>query len=156
MEGGFRPSKVFLAADHGGYDAKEQLKAQLQAEFEIVDMGPNNMNPDDDFTSFAEEVARAVVAEASSMGVLVCRSGEGMAIAANKISGVRAALVWNQSVARETREDNDSNVLSLPADHITTDEMLAITRIWLTTPFSGEERHSRRIEQIAELEDKAS
>jgi ribose 5-phosphate isomerase B len=155
MEGGYRPSKVFLAADHGGYEAKEQLKAQLQAEFDLVDMGPENMNPDDDFTPFAEEVARAVVAEQNSMGVLVCRSGEGMAIAANKIDGVRAALVWDQSVARETREDNDSNVLSLPADHITTDEMLAITRTWLTTPFSGAERHTRRIEQISELEDKS-
>lgn len=156
MEGGYRPSKVFLAADHGGYDAKEQLKAQLQAEFDVVDMGPENLNPDDDFTPYAEEVAKAVVAEKNSMGVLVCRSGEGMAIAANKINGVRAALVWDQSVARETREDNDSNVLSLPADHITTDEMLAITRTWLTTPFSGAERHARRIEQISELEDKTS
>jgi ribose 5-phosphate isomerase B len=119
-------------------------------------MGPENMNPDDDFTPYAEEVAKAVVAEKNSMGVLVCRSGEGMAIAANKIDGVRAALVWDQSVARETREDNDSNILSLPADHITTDEMLAITRTWLTTPFSGAERHARRIEQISELEDKTS
>ena len=156
MEGGYRPAKVFLAADHGGYDAKEQLKAQLQAEFDVVDMGPENLNPDDDFTPYAEEVARAVVAEKNAMGVLVCRSGEGMAIAANKIDGVRAALVWNQSVARETREDNDSNVLSLPADHITTDEMLAITRTWLTTPFSGEERHFWRIEQISDLEDSAA
>lgn len=155
MEGEYRPSKVFLAADHGGYEAKERLRSGLQAEFDVVDMGPSNMDPSDDFTPYAEAVARAVVAERGSMGVLVCRSGEGMAIAANKIDGVRAALVWDVSVASETREDNDTNILSLPADHITTGEMLAITRTWLTTPFSGEERHVRRIKQINNLEDDA-
>lgn len=153
--GGFRPSTVYLAADHGGYETKEQLKNQLQGEFDVQDLGPDSMNPDDDFTPYAETVSRAVIAKAGAMGVLICRSGEGMVMAANKIDGVRAALVWNQSVARETREDNDANVLSLPADHISFDEMLAITRTWLMTTFSGAPRHVRRIEQIDRLEDKS-
>lgn len=154
MEGEFRPSKVFLGADHGGLEAKNQLRAELQSEFTVIDMGPTQLDPADDFTPFAESVARAVVAEPGSMGVLVCRSGEGMAIAANKIDGVRAALVWNQVVSKETREDNDSNVLSLPADHLSLAEMSAIARTWLTTPFSGKERHKRRLEQISDLEER--
>lgn len=153
--GGFRPSVVYMAADHGGYEAKEQLKSQLQGEYEVRDLGPDSLNPDDDFTPFAEKVSRAVAEEKGAMGILICRSGEGMVMAANKIDGVRAALVWDQSVARETREDNDANVLSLPADHISFDEMMAITRVWLSTAFSNAPRHVRRIEQIDRLEDKS-
>lgn len=156
MTAGFRPTRVFLGADHGGYEVKEWLKEQLQGEFLVVDKGAFDMDPSDDFVPIAKDVAGAVVAEPGSMGILICRSGEGMAIASNKLNGVRASLVWNKSVARETRADNDANILSLPADYITADEALEISQIWLTTSFSGEDRHTRRIRQIDDLEDAKS
>ena len=84
-------------------------------------------------------------------GILVCGSGEGMAIAANRVGGIRAAVIWSPEVARESRRDNDSNVLSLPERFIDEDTALAIVDAWLDQEFSGEERHQRRIDQIEEL-----
>lgn len=120
--GEYRPTQVFIAADHGGFEAKQHLVEALAKDFEVTDMGPDELDPQDDFTPYAEKVGRAVAEAEGSMGVLICRSGEGMVMAANKIDGVRAALVWNEDVARETRADNDSNVLSLPADHVSAAE----------------------------------
>ncbi len=151
----FRPTRVYIAADHGGFEAKRHLAERLADDFQVEDLGPETLNPADDFTPYAEKVARVVAAEPDSMGILLCRSGEGMVMAANKVDGIRAALAWNKEVARETRADNDSNVLSLPADLVDAEEMEAIVRNWLTTPFSGEARHTRRIQEITELEGKS-
>lgn len=148
----YRPTTIYIAADHGGFDVKQRLKADLAHDFQIKDLGPAQLQPEDDYVPYAEAVGRAVAQEPGSMGVLVCRSGEGMAMAANKIDGVRAALVWDRAIAEETRRDNDSNVLSLPADHADYSELLEIARLWLTTPFSGSERHARRIEEMTKLE----
>lgn len=144
--------KVYIASDHAGLETKNRLADSLSADFDVEDLGPNKLNPDDDYPVFAEKVARAVIGNAGSMGILVCKSGQGMAIAANKVDGVRAALVWNERLARETRTDNDSNVLSLPAGEIEADEMIQIARTWLNTPFSNETRHQRRIDQISQME----
>lgn len=148
----YMPTKVFIAADHAGFEAKCAIVNALEGEFTIQDLGAPALEPADDFTPYAEQVARDVVAHAGSLGVLVCGSGEGMAMAANKIDGVRAAVVWNEDVARETRDDNDANIASLPARFESVDELIAISKAFLTTPFSGAERHKRRIEQIAQLE----
>lgn len=151
--GDFRPTQVFIAADHGGFAAKQALVGALSQDFTVHDLGPDALDPNDDFAPQAEAVGRAVVQSPGSMGILVCRSGEGMVMAANKIDGVRAALAWNEAVAHETRADNDSNVLSLPADHATQQELESIARAWLTTPFSGAERHLRRVDEISQLEE---
>ena len=144
---------VYIASDHAGFVKKQELTRELGREFKLVDLGPEQLNPEDDYPVFAERVARAVAAEPGSMGLLICDSGQGMEIAANKIDGVRAAVAWNKHIAYETRHDNDSNVLSLPAAELALDAMVEIARTWLTTPFSGAERHQRRIEEIEQLEE---
>lgn len=149
----FSPSVVYIAADHGGFAAKQALAEDLAGDFTLEDLGPRQLDPTDDFTPYAEAVAEAVVKHSGSLGILLCRSGEGMSIAANKIDGVRAVVAWNETVARETRDDNDANVLALPADFASLDELKKIARTWLTTEFSGAERHARRVEQIRKLED---
>lgn len=144
---------VYIASDHAGFIKKQALARNLAEDYTVVDLGPEQLNPADDYPVFAERVARAVVSEEGSMGVLVCDSGQGMEIAANKVDGVRAAVAWNEHVAFETRRDNNSNVLSLPAAELLPEAMEAIVRTWLTTEFSGAERHQRRINEIEDLED---
>ena len=148
----YRPTTIYIAADHGGFAVKERLIADLATDYTVKDLGPEALQSGDDYVPYAKAVGQAVAAETGSMGILVCRSGEGMVMAANKIDGVRAALVWDRAIAGETRRDNDSNVLSLPADHADYHELLAITQLWLTTPFSGAERHARRINEMTKLE----
>ncbi len=145
--------KVYIASDHAGYTKKQHLADRLSSEFVVIDLGPEQLNPGDDYPVFAERVARAVVDDVGSMGVLVCDSGQGMEIAANKVDGVRAAVAWNEHIAYETRRDNDSNVLSLPAAELSEDEMLKIVRTWLATKFSDEDRHKRRLEEIKDIEE---
>ena len=147
------PTTVFIAADHGGFAAKQTLVNALEGEFTIKDLGAPALDPDDDFAPYAEHVAKSVVATPGGMGILLCRSGEGMAMAANKIDGVRAALAWEKRVAIESRDDNDANVLALPNDYVAEEELVEIARTWLTTPFSGAARHTRRIGEITELEE---
>ena len=118
--------KVFIAADHAGFIKKQGLAQKLSQNYQVVDLGPEELNPGDDFPIFAERVANSVVENQGSIGILVCKSGQGMEIAANKIDGVRAALAWNKHLAMETRADNDSNVLSLPSGELSLDEMLEI------------------------------
>lgn len=145
--------KVFVASDHAGFGAKKALIKALSPDFEIEDLGPFALDPADDYPLYAKKVAQAVAADSGkNMGILVCKSGQGMEIAANKIDGIRASLVWNEKLAAETRTDNNSNVLSLPAGELSLEQMEKISRIWLTTPFSGEARHQRRIDEISQLE----
>lgn len=145
--------RVFIASDHAGFTKKRELTQELAGEFDVTDLGPENLNPQDDYPIFAERVARAVVDEPGAMGLLICDSGQGMEIAANKVDGVRAAVAWNKHIAYETRRDNDSNVLSLPAAELSIDEMTDIARTWLGTAFSGSERHQRRLDEIEQIED---
>jgi ribose 5-phosphate isomerase B len=144
--------KVFIAADHGGFEKKNELAHKLDGDYEIFDMGPYKLDPNDDYPVYAKKVALAVAENHKSMGILICRSGEGMAIAANKVKGIRAANVLNTSEAFETRQDNDSNVLSLSADELSDKEIYEISKMWLDTSFSELARHKRRIEEIEEIE----
>lgn len=155
MAATFTPTQVYIAADHAGFEAKQAIVSALEGELMMQDLSGPEMKPGDDFVPYAEHVARSVVDKPGSLGVLVCGSGEGMAIAANKVDGIRASVVWDEDVARETRQDNDANVLALPARFEDTESLIAITKAFCATPFSGEERHSRRIEEITELEGKS-
>ncbi|MEZ0286288.1 MAG: RpiB/LacA/LacB family sugar-phosphate isomerase [Candidatus Paceibacterota bacterium] len=144
--------RVIIGTDHGGYSQKEQLLAALRdAGYEVEDMGTHSAESTD-YAEYAVKVGRAVQQDPNARGILLCRSGEGMEIAANKLKGIRAALVWRPDIAAETRRDNDSNILVLPADFVAEHDMLAIARSFLDTDFSGEERHQRRIDQIKALE----
>ena len=147
--------KIFIASDHGGFSKKKQLADKLEADYEIFDMGPYELNPQDDYPLYAKKVALAVKENPGSMGVLLCRSGEGMAIAANKIDGIRAVAVEDVARAKETRRDNDSNVLSLSADYLSEKEITEITSAWLKESFSELDRHKRRLEEIAQIEKEA-
>lgn len=144
--------KVFIAADHAGFTKKNDLAQRLESTYEVFDMGPYRMDPDDDYPIYAKKVALAVAENRGSMGILVCHSGEGMAIAANKIKGIRAATAMNKQQAFATRQDNDSNVLSLAAGELSSKELYEVSKAWLETPFSELARHKRRIEEIEAIE----
>lgn len=144
--------KVYIASDHAGFIKKNELVEILSKNFDVVDLGPKNLDPNDDYPIYAQKVAESVADNKNSFGILVCKSGEGMEIAANKIDGVRAALVWNKHLALETRQENDSNVLSLPSGEISLAEMVEISKVFLSTLFSKATRHKRRISEINEIE----
>lgn len=144
--------KVFIASDHAGFIKKNQLVEELSKEFEVVDMGPSKLLVDDDYPVYARKVAESVIDDNGSFGILVCKSGEGMEIAANKIDGIRAALVWSKHIAQETRSENDSNILSLPSGELDLSDMVEISKTFLSTPFSNADRHKRRIDEIEDIE----
>lgn len=143
--------KIALGADHAGFDEKERIKKTLDAlGVEYTDMGTSS--PDSvDYPDYAKRVADAVSDGEYEQGLLVCGSGTGMAIAANKVKGVRAAVAWSPEIARLAREHNNANVLSLPARFSTPEEMDKIVRAWFAADFEGG-RHERRVEKISEME----
>jgi ribose 5-phosphate isomerase B len=143
--------KVALGADHAGYEEKERLKPVLkELGIEFEDFGAVSTDSVD-YPDFAAKVARKVADGEFDQGLLVCGSGTGMAIAANKVHGVRAAVAWNEETARLAREHNDANVLAVGARTTPENEIPKIVRAWFETKFAGG-RHQRRVEKISELE----
>ncbi len=143
--------RISIGADHAGFVLKERLKQYLQERgHEVIDQGTDSEDSVD-YPDFAAAVAKEVVSGAVDRGLLVCSSGVGMSIAANKVHGVRAALGTNEEEVRLTREHNDANVLTIGAKF--TDEHTAerLTDVFLRTEFLGG-RHARRVAKIAELE----
>lgn len=144
--------KIAIGADHRGFEMKSELKAWLEKRgYVVADLGTHGPEACD-YPPIAERVGDAVAGRRADRGILACKSGIGMSIAANKIPGVRAALVHSVNFARLSREHNDANVLVLSADDMS-DPMAEIVRTWLETPFEGG-RHQRRVEQISEIEKK--
>lgn len=146
--------KVFLGSDHAGFHLKEKVFAHLsKREYDVQDVGDKELKPDDDFPQFAQMVAIKVLGEDDARGILICGSGQGMCMAANRFRGIRASLVWDEREAKLTRNDNDSNVLCLPASVLDEDgaEWQKIVDAWLTTPFAGAARYIRRNRQLDEL-----
>jgi len=145
--------RVYLGSDHAGYELKTHLVGFLSARgYEVVDVGPHDYDPDDDYPAFCTATGERVVADPGGLGVVIGGSGNGEQIAANKVFGVRAALAWNADTARLAREHNDANVVAVGARQHSLDEAAALVETFLTTPFSGDPRHARRIAQIAEYE----
>lgn len=144
--------KVFLGADHRGFAVKEKIKEWLvDSNYEVVDMGNNILDPNDDYPDFSLPVAREV-SKGNGVGVLFCGSGAGMDMIANKIKGVRSALVFDEARAKQAREHEDANILTLPTDVLDNRKAIKIVKIFLETPFSNKERHIRRIEKIKAIE----
>ena len=142
--------KIALGSDHGGFSYKEKIKNILFSQgVDVVDVGTNSTESCD-YPVFAKKVAGMVASGQVERGILVCGTGIGMSIVANKFSGVRAALCSDLFSAKATREHNDSNILCLGERVISEDLMLKIVGVWLNTPFSGDERHIRRISMIEE------
>ena len=143
--------KVALASDHAGFQQKEKLKPLLKSlGVEFEDLGPAS-EASVDYPDYARKVAEKVARGEADQGLLVCGSGTGMAIAANKVPGVRAAVAWNEDIARLAREHNDANVLSLAARFTPLDELQKIVRAWFAAAFDGG-RHTHRVEKIREIE----
>lgn len=143
--------KVALAADHAGFEEKEKLKATLdEIGVEYDDLGTNSADSVD-YPDYARKVAEAISRGEYDQGLLVCGSGTGMAIAANKVRGVRAAVAWNEEIARLARQHNNANVLSLAARFTPHDELRKIVKSWFSADFEGG-RHERRVEKITETE----
>ena len=139
---------IAIACDHGGFAYKQTIMQHLaDRQIEFRDFG--TYTPDScDYPDFAKPVARAVASGEYDKGILICGTGIGMSLAANKIRGIRAAVCGDAFSARATREHNDANILCMGARVISEAKALEITDIFLDTPFSGDERHSRRISKI--------
>ena len=148
-----RGMRVYLGSDHAGFELKTHLLNHLARQgYELVDVGPRAYDPDDDYPTFCLHTGDRVVADPGSLAVVIGGSGNGEQIAANKVEGVRAALAWNVETAQLAREHNDANVLALGARQHALDEATAIVEAFLTSRFSGSERHARRIGQISAYE----
>lgn len=146
-----RPTKIAIGSDHAGFDAKEKAKSELAAlGVEVVDKGSDSLDSVD-YPDFGAAVARAVVSGEVERGVLVCGSGIGISIAANKIPGARAALCWNEETARLAREHNDANVLCFGSRFIEPEQAARMVRIFLETEFAGG-RHTQRVEKLSALD----
>lgn len=143
--------KIYLGADHAGFKLKEDIRHFLvETGYEVADLGPNREVPDDDYPDYIRPVAERVAHEKGAVGVVFGGSGEGEAMVANRFSGVRAA-VWygkNDRIVALSREHNDANILSVGARFVSTEEAKHAIQLWLTTPFTYEPRHERRIDKI--------
>jgi ribose 5-phosphate isomerase B len=145
--------RVHLGSDHAGFELKAHLAERLAADgHDVVDHGPVEYDPVDDYPPYVMRAALAVVNDPGSLGVVIGGSGNGEQIAANKVTGVRAALAWNDDTASLGREHNDANVVAVGARMHSLDEATRLVLRFLETPFSGDPRHVRRMAMVAEYE----
>jgi ribose 5-phosphate isomerase B len=146
--------QIFVGADHQGFQLKSRLITLLKRHgYEVADEGDEKMDPNDDFPVFAHIVVSAVLgsSDKEARGILVCGSGQGMCMAANRFKGIRACLAYDSESARLSRNDDDSNVLCLPASILKTEEAGTIVQTWLDTPFAAAPRYIRRIKALDDL-----
>lgn len=148
--------KVYVGADHGGFALKEEVKKWLLAwGYQVEDVGASVLNDDDDYPTFAFALAQAVATDDNqSRGVLCCRSGGGMAVAANKVAGIRAVPVYSPKQAAHAVNDDHANVITLAGDWMTLEEAQETLKAFITTMPSQEERHQRRVDAIKAYEEK--
>jgi ribose 5-phosphate isomerase B len=145
--------RVYIGSDHAGFELKQHLVGFLQDQgHEVFDVGPHAYDAEDDYPTFCFHTGTRVLADPGSLGVVIGGSGNGEQIAANKVPGIRAALAWNIATAGLGRQHNDANVVAIGARMHTAEEAAAIVTEFLGTSFSGDERHARRIKQVAAYE----
>lgn len=146
--------KIYIGADHNGFELKKHLNDFLRRSgYEVIDEGDKTLVTTDDFPQFAGRAINALLADgdAESKAILICGSGQGMCMAANRFKGIRASLCWDEREARMSRNDDDSNVLCLPARILNERETESVVVTWLNTPFAGATRFKRRIKELDEL-----
>jgi len=146
--------KIYIGADHNGFEFKQKLSEALKlAGHEVVDAGDVTIDPNDDFPQFASKVVNNLLGDPdkTAKGILICGSGQGMCMAANRFKGIRASLCWNLNEARSARNDDDSNVLCLSSRYLSLEEAGSIMATWLATPFAAAPRFIRRLQQLDEL-----
>ena len=145
--------RVYLGSDHAGFELKSHLVQHLTATgYEVVDIGPAVYDAEDDYPAFCVATATSVVADEGSLGIVIGGSGNGEQIAANKVPGARCALAWSVETATLSREHNNAQLAGVGARMHSTEEATAIVEAFLTTKFSGEVRHARRIGIVAAYE----
>ncbi len=153
----FKPSHVHIGTDHAAFELKEYLVGKLtEAGYQVVDHGAASYDSQDDYPDYCIPCAQAVMADPGSLGIVLGGSGNGEQIAANKVRGVRAALAYSVEIAELARLHNDANVVSLGGRMQTQEEAWQIVETFLTTDFSHEDRHQRRIDKLIRWEDKGS
>ena len=150
--------KIYIGTDHAGFELKEELKIFLETlGCEVEDKGAFEFNEADDYPDFIFPVVKAVaediVSDLVSRGIVIGGSGQGEAIVANKVKGIRAAVVYDEYSARMSRVHNDANIISLGNRTLSISKAKELVKLWLETPFSNEEKHKRRIEKIKAIED---
>ncbi len=144
---------LYSAADLAGYPLKEELKPYLaELGFEVIDLGNEQLDPSDDYPDFAFRLAQNVVENEDSKGILICGTGQGVCISANKVDGIRAALVYDEFTARSAAEHLNANVICLGGRVLDDDIAKKLVKMWLETEFSNEERHLRRLEKMENIE----
>ncbi len=146
--------RIFLGADHGGYELKNVIFEHLiHSGYEAVDCGAKTLDDDDDYPRYAYAVASKVLGEEDGQGagILICRSGQGMSMAANRVNGIRATLAWNEATAKTAKEDDNSNVLVLPSDFVDTDTALTMVDAWLAAKFNKDPKYHRRLDELEQL-----
>ena len=149
--------RIHIGSDHAGLEFKRVIISHLQkAGHEVIDHGPHTFDPLDDYPVFCIPAAEAVANDAGSLGIVLGGSGNGEQIAANKVNGIRAALVWSKETAVLAREHNNANVISIGGRMHTEEFCLELVDTFIATPFPGDERHQRRINLIAKYEETGS
>jgi ribose 5-phosphate isomerase B len=146
---------IYIGADHNGFAYKEKLVDVLrESGYTVVDVGNSRLEPVDDYPVFAGQVVASLSADndPDSKGILICGSGHGVCIAANRFRGMRACVCWNVELARVARNDDDSNILCLSARYVPYEDTLEIVKTWLETPFAGAVRFRRRLQEVDELQ----
>ena len=146
--------KIFVGADHAGFKLKEEIKKYLLSKgYEVEDKGAHSFDPEDDYPDFIVPVAKAVAKTPNSKGIIFGASGQGEAIVANKIKGIRAALYYgnNIEIVKLSRTHNNANILSIGARFLSKGQAIEAVELWLSTNFSNEERHIRRVKKIDKI-----
>ncbi|MDD2753053.1 MAG: ribose 5-phosphate isomerase B [Candidatus Portnoybacteria bacterium] len=145
---------LYIAADHGGYPLKEELKEFLAKEgYETVDLGADELDLADDYPDYALKLAEQVVQDENAGGILICGTGQGMCMAANKVAGIRAVVVYNEFTAQDAADHLNANVICLGGRVTDAETAKKAVKIWLDTEFSEDERHIRRLRKAEEMEE---
>jgi ribose 5-phosphate isomerase B len=145
---------IYISSDHGGFNLKNKiLENEFLKKYNFIDLGPTELDEEDDYPDYAIKTCKKVLEDKNSVGILICRSGIGMCITANKFKGIYAALAFNETHAEMARKHNNANILCLDADYSDEELHFKIIEKFLNTEFEGwESRHGRRVNKIKELE----
>ncbi len=145
--------KIYIGADHRGFKLKSEVATWLfKWGYKFVDIGADFLDPSDDYTIYAQEVASLVANDKSSKGILICGSGVGVEVVANKFDGVRASIGKSKEQVRAGRNDDDMNVLVIASDYTTEEEAKEMVKVFLETDFSGKKRYKKRLQEIEKIE----
>lgn len=145
--------KIAIGADRGGYELKEEILKKMSDKYSFIDCGTFSKEIATDYPNFAHKVAYMVKNKEAKCGIVICRSGIGVSIVANKVSTIRCALVYNEKVAVLCKEHNNANVIALAADYISVDQAVEYIELWLNSTFMGG-RHQSRVDMITDYENR--